>query len=86
MVCWKNCLSPTARCRPVLCRGAAARISDIGRLNVVLVDSTEAPTGAGETAMVAGAGAIANALRDATGHRFSRVPVRPADVLQALRR
>lgn len=62
------------------------RISDIGRLNVVLVDSTEAPTGAGETAMVAGAGAIANALRDATGHRFSRVPVRPADVLQALRR
>lgn len=62
------------------------RISDIGRLNVVLVDSTEAPTGAGETAMVAGAGAIANALRDATGHRFSRMPVRPADVLQALRR
>ena len=62
------------------------RGSSAGRLNVVLVDSTEAPTGAGETAMVAGAGAIANALRDATGHRFSRMPVRPADVLQALRR
>lgn len=62
------------------------RITDIGRLNVLLVDSTEAPTGAGETAMVAGAGAIANALRDATGHRFTRVPVRAADVLQVLRR
>lgn len=61
-------------------------VTDIGRLNVVLVDSNEAPTGAGETAMVAGAGAIANALRDALGHRFTRVPVRAADVLQALRR
>jgi len=62
------------------------RITDIGRLNVVLIDSHEAPSGAGETAMVAGAGAIANALRDALGHRFTRVPVRPADVQQALRR
>lgn len=62
------------------------RIHDIGRLNVTLVDSNEAPSGAGETAMVAGAGAIANALRDATGHRFARVPVRPGDVLQALAR
>jgi isoquinoline 1-oxidoreductase beta subunit len=34
--------------------------------------------------MVAGAGAIANALRDATGVRFARLPVRSADVLQAL--
>lgn len=62
------------------------RISDIGALHVHLVPSDAAPSGAGETAMVAGAGAIANALRDATGHRFVRVPVRAHDVLQALRR
>jgi isoquinoline 1-oxidoreductase beta subunit len=62
------------------------RISDICPMQITLMDSQAAATGAGETAMVAGAGAIANALRDATGHRFSRVPVRPNDVLQALRR
>ena len=63
-----------------------ARITDICPLQVTLIDSQEPPTGAGETAMVAGAGAIANALRDAAGHRFSRVPVRASDILQALRR
>jgi isoquinoline 1-oxidoreductase beta subunit len=62
------------------------RITDIGVLHVALMDSPEPPSGAGETAMVAGAGAIANALRDAAGHRFSRVPVRASDILQALRR
>ena len=63
-----------------------ARITDICPLEVSLIDSPEPPTGAGETAMVAGAGAIANALRDAAAHRFSRVPVRASDILQALRR
>lgn len=63
-----------------------ARITDICPMQVSLIDSQELPTGAGETAMVAGAGAIANALRDATGHRFSRVPVRASAILQALRR
>lgn len=62
------------------------RINEICPLHVTLMDSQEASTGAGETAMVAGAGAIANALRDAAGHRFTRVPVRAADILQALRR
>ena len=61
------------------------RIGDIGRIRVSLVDSAEPPAGAGETAMVAGAGAIANALRNATGVRFTRVPVRPQEILQALR-
>lgn len=60
------------------------RMGDIPPLHVHLIDSSAPPTGAGETAMVAGAGAIANALRDATGVRFSRLPVRSADVLQAL--
>lgn len=62
------------------------RISDIGRLEVSLIDSAAPPPGAGETAMVAGAAAIANALRNATGFRFTRVPVRPQDVQHALRR
>lgn len=62
------------------------RIADIGAMEITLIDSPAPPTGAGETAMVAGAGAIANALRDAAGHRFSRVPVRASDILQALRR
>lgn len=61
------------------------RITDLAPMHITLMDSQAPCTGAGETAMVAGAGAIANALRDASGHRFSRVPVRASDVLQALR-
>ncbi|MFN7155887.1 MAG: molybdopterin cofactor-binding domain-containing protein [Acidovorax sp.] len=60
------------------------RMGDVPPLHVYLIDSSAPPTGAGETAMVAGAGAIANALRDATGVRFTRMPVRSAEVLQAL--
>ncbi len=63
-----------------------ARMGDVPPLHVHLIDSSAPPTGAGETAMVAGAGAIANALRDATGVRFTRFPVRSADILQALRK
>lgn len=59
-----------------------ARMGDVPPLHVHLIDSSAPPTGAGETAMVAGAGAIANALRDATGHRFTRFPVRSEQVLQ----
>jgi len=51
---------------------------------VLLVDEGEAPSGAGETAIVAAAGAIANALRSALGWRPTRLPVRAADVLLAL--
>lgn len=60
------------------------RMGDVPPLHVHLIDSSAPPTGAGETAMVAGAGAITNALRDATGVRFARLPVRTADVLRAL--
>lgn len=60
------------------------RMGDIPPLHVHLIDSSAPPTGAGETAMVAGAGAIANALRDATGMRFARLPVRSEEVLRAL--
>lgn len=56
------------------------RIQDLPTLHIELIDDGDAPGGAGETAMVAGAGAIANALRAATGRRFTRLPVRAADL------
>jgi isoquinoline 1-oxidoreductase beta subunit len=54
-------------------------------MDVVLVDEGDPPGGAGETAIVASAGAVANALFDAIGYRATRMPVRPADVLAFLR-
>ncbi|HLL17519.1 MAG TPA: molybdopterin cofactor-binding domain-containing protein, partial [Rubrivivax sp.] len=59
------------------------RLHDVPSMEVLLVDSSQAPTGAGETAIVASAGAIANAIRDAVGWRPQRMPVRAAD-LQAM--
>lgn len=53
------------------------RISDMPKLHIDLVVSSEAPTGAGETAIVAGAGAIYNAVVAATGLRPQRLPVTP---------
>jgi isoquinoline 1-oxidoreductase beta subunit len=61
------------------------RSADVPPMAVVLVDDGDRPAGAGETAIVASAGAVANALSDAIGYRPSRVPVRPADVLAHLR-
>lgn len=56
------------------------RIGEVPALDVLLVDHGDAPTGAGETAIVAAAAAIANAVRAATGLRISRFPVQPADL------
>lgn len=53
------------------------RWGDIPALHIDLVDEGDAPTGAGETAMVAGGAAIANALRAATGVRLQSLPWRP---------
>jgi isoquinoline 1-oxidoreductase beta subunit len=53
------------------------RWGDIPAMYIDLVDAGEPPTGAGETAMVAGGAAIANALRAATGVRPSTLPWRP---------
>lgn len=61
------------------------RLSEVPPMEVVLVDEGEAPGGAGETAIVASAGAVANAIVDAIGYRPVRVPVRPDDVLAHLR-
>jgi isoquinoline 1-oxidoreductase beta subunit len=51
------------------------RIGDVPPMEVVLVDEGDAPGGAGETAIVAAAAAIANAVRDATGRRPQRLPI-----------
>lgn len=60
------------------------RISDIPRMQIELVDHGDAPSGAGETAIVAAGAAIANALRDACGLRLRRLPLRADDLREAL--
>ncbi len=49
--------------------------TDVPRMHIELMDNSAPPTGAGETAIVSAAGAIANAIRDATGIRLTRFPV-----------
>jgi CO/xanthine dehydrogenase Mo-binding subunit len=55
------------------------RMSEVPAITVDLIGSDLPPSGAGETAIVAGPGAIANAVRAATGVRPHRFPLRPAD-------
>ncbi len=57
------------------------RFEDIPALEIELVSSDKTSTGAGETAIVAASAAILNAVRDATGKRVTRLPVRPEDLL-----
>jgi isoquinoline 1-oxidoreductase beta subunit len=61
------------------------RMGEVPPMHIELVDDGDTPTGAGETAIVAAAGAVSNAIFDAIGYRAQRVPVRPADVLAHLR-
>lgn len=56
------------------------RITDVPSMEIILVDEGHAPTGAGETAIVAAAAAVANAIRDASGIRPARLPLRPQDM------
>uniref|UniRef100_UPI0040483753 molybdopterin cofactor-binding domain-containing protein n=1 Tax=Yoonia sp. TaxID=2212373 RepID=UPI0040483753 len=56
------------------------RMTDVPPITVDLIQSDRPPQGAGETAMVAGPGAIANAIRAATGQRAVRFPVRAGDL------
>lgn len=56
------------------------RLADVPPLHVTLIDSDEAPGGAGETAIVASAAAIANAVRSATGMRPTRFPIGRPDM------
>lgn len=52
------------------------RLADVPPLDIELIDEGEPPGGAGETAIVAAAGAILNAVRAATGQRVTRLPIR----------
>lgn len=53
------------------------RLSDVPPLHVQLLPSDAPPGGAGETAIVAAAAAVANALRGAQGVRATRFPLHP---------
>lgn len=59
---------------------ALPRMAQMPRLDIDLVDSDAEPSGAGETAIVAGAGAIFNAITAAAGTRPVRLPVRRSDL------
>lgn len=58
------------------------RMDDIPPMKIVLVGGDDPAAGAGESAIVAAAGAIANAIRDATGIRPSRFPVTASELAQ----
>lgn len=75
---------------PVANGGIAARrfsdyptptFSDAPQIEVALIGvASVAPAGAGETALIAAVPALANAVRDATGFRATRLPVRFDDL------
>jgi CO/xanthine dehydrogenase Mo-binding subunit len=53
------------------------RFSDVPEMMIDLVDEGEAPTGAGETAIVAATPAVTNAVAAMTGRPVTRLPFRP---------
>jgi CO/xanthine dehydrogenase Mo-binding subunit len=58
------------------------RMADMPSLDIEIIDQPGiAPTGAGETALIAGPPAIANAIRNASGFRPLRLPVSFSDVV-----
>lgn len=62
------------------------RLPELPEIDVLLLDRPEQPPmGAGESASVPSAAAIANAIFDATGARLRQVPFTPERVLAALR-
>jgi isoquinoline 1-oxidoreductase subunit beta len=61
-------------------RAEKSQISAVPPMEILIVDEGESPTGAGETAIVAAGAAIANAIRDATGYRATRLPLRYEDL------
>jgi xanthine dehydrogenase molybdenum-binding subunit len=69
---------------------AVLKASDMPALAVRLVESveTEGPFGAkglGESGVIPISAAVANAVKDATGVRFTELPITPARVFEALR-
>lgn len=62
------------------------RFSELPNIEVMMLDQPDhPPLGVGESASLPGAPAIANALFDATGVRFTRPPFTPEKVREALR-
>lgn len=55
---------------------AVPRFSDVPEMIIALIDGGDAPTGAGETALVAAAPAITNAIASMTGRPVLRLPWR----------
>ena len=53
---------------------AVARYSDVPEIDIALVGEKNAPSGAGETAIVAGAAAITNAIAALTGATVTSLP------------
>lgn len=62
---------------------ALPRIAQMPQFDIDLVESEAAASGAGETAIVAGAGAIFNAITTAAGRRPTRLPVKRSDLANA---
>jgi isoquinoline 1-oxidoreductase subunit beta len=62
-----------------LVEAALPKLSEVPPMKVELLESDAAPAGAGETAIVAAAAAIANALRAASGVRPIRFPLAADD-------
>lgn len=60
------------------------RLHEVPPMAVELVEHDAPPGGAGETAIVAAAGALANAVAAATGWRVPRLPLDTADLLRHL--
>lgn len=61
------------------------RMRDVPQMDIEVVDSTETAVGLGEPATTVVGPAIANAIEDAIGVRVRAIPIRPQDVLDALK-
>ncbi len=61
------------------------RMGDVPEIDIEFVPSTEAPVGLGEPATTAVAPAIGNAIFAATGARVRHTPIRPEQILAALK-
>jgi isoquinoline 1-oxidoreductase beta subunit len=68
---------------PNFAQVALPRLAAMPSVDIDLVNSSAAPGGAGETAIVAGAGAVFNAVVAATGVVPTRLPLRPAELARA---
>ena len=55
------------------------RLPEVPAIEIVLVDEGDPPGGAGETAIVGAAAAVANAWHDASGRRLTRLPLTAAE-------